>query len=373
MYDTVQRHIRAQLDEIRESGLHKEERVLQGPQGAHIKVGGRQVLCFCANNYLGLSSDPGLIAAAEAAMRSHGLGLSSVRFICGTQDLHKQLEQKVLGTEDTILYTSCFDANGGLFETLLGPEGRDHLRRPQPRLDHRRRPAVQGEALPLRQQRHGGPRALPAGSRTPARGSSRPTACSAWTASSPSCRDLRPGREVRRAGHGRRQPLHRLLRPHRPRHAGTPRRAGPRRHHHVTFGKALGGASGGFTSGRSEIIELLRQRSRPYLFSNTVAPAIVGATIACLDLLSATTALRDKLAANTAYFRAEMTAAGFDIVPGEHPIVPIMLGDARRAVEMASKHARQRHLRHRLLVPGRPEGPGPDPRPDQRRARNRAP
>jgi glycine C-acetyltransferase len=341
MYETVQRLIRAQLAEIRESGLYKEERVLQGPQGARIRVGGREVICLCANNYLGLSNDPALIAAAGAALRSHGLGLSSVRFICGTQDLHKQLEAKVsafLGLEDTILYTSCFDANGGLFETLTGPEDTiisDELNHASiidgvrlskaKRLRYAHNDMADLERC-LREA---------AGARSRVIATDGVFSMDGHVANLPAICDLAERYDA----------LVMVDDSHAtgffgPTGRGTPEYHGVQDRVDVitsTFGKALGGASGGFTSGRAEIIELLRPRSRPYLFSNTLAPAIVGATIACIDRLSASTELRDRLATNTAHFRAAMTKAGFDIVPGEHPIVPIMLGDARRAVDMASR------------------------------------
>jgi len=341
MYDTVKQRVQATLDEIREAGLYKEERVLESPQGATITVGGREVLCLCANNYLGLSNDPGLVEAAGKALREHGLGLSSVRFICGTQDLHKKLEHEVsefLGTEDTILYTSCFDANGGLFETLMGPE--DAII--SDALNHAS--IIDGVRLSKAQRfRYANNDMADLERCLKEAGSARSRivatdgvfSMDGFVANLPGICDLAE--------------KHNALVMVDDSHATGffgPTGRGTAEYHGVqdridivtsTFGKALGGASGGFTSGRAEIVELLRQRSRPYLFSNTVAPAIVGATLACLDRLEKTTELRDKLEANTAHFRGAMTEAGFDIVPGEHPIVPIMLGDARLAGQMASR------------------------------------
>ncbi len=341
MYETIRNRIRAELQEIRDQGLYKEERILQSPQGAHIEVAGRRVLCLCANNYLGLANDPGLREAAQQMIDSHGLGLSSVRFICGTQDVHKQLEQKVsafLGTEDTILYTSCFDANGGLFETLTGPE--DAII--SDALNHAS--IIDGVRLSKAQRlryANGDKAELERCLREAAGARSRIVvtdgvfSMDGYVAKLPEICDLAEQHDalvVVDDSHatGFFGPTGR----------GTPEFHGVQERIDVitsTFGKALGGASGGFTSGRREIIELLRQRSRPYLFSNTLAPAIVGATMACIDRLSATTALRDKLAANTERFRRAMTAAGFAIKEGQHPIVPIMLGDAKLAVEMARR------------------------------------
>ena len=341
MYEGVRERVQGELEEIRSGGLYKDERVITTPQGAHIKVAdGSEVICLCANNYLGLSSDPALMAAAKRAIDSHGLGLSSVRFICGTKDIHKELESKVsvfLGTEDTILYTSCFDANGGLFETLLGPE--DAII--SDALNHAS--IIDGVRL-CKAQRHRYPNgdmaALEkclvesAGARTRMIATDGVFSMDGHVANLPAICDLADE--------------YRALVMVDDSHASGffgPTGRGTPEYHGVqdrvdlitsTFGKALGGASGGFTSGHREIIELLRQRSRPYLFSNSLAPAIVAATIACLDTLSATTELRDRLEENTKAFREAMTAAGFEIIPGEHPIVPIMLGDARLASDLAS-------------------------------------
>ena len=341
MYASVQQRLRAELEDLRQSGLYKAERVLEGPQGARIRVRGRDVLCFCANNYLGLANDPALIAAGKRAMDTHGLGLSSVRFICGTQDLHKDLERKVsafLGTEDTILYTSCFDANGGLFETILGEQDAiisDALNHASiidgVRLCKAKRfRYANGDMADLE-------RCLieAKDARTRMIATDGVFSMDGFIANLPAICDLAEQHDAMvmvddSHSTGFFGPTGR----------GTPEFHGVQARVDIitsTFGKALGGASGGFTTGRKEIIELLRQRSRPYLFSNTLAPAIAGATIACLDKLSATTELRDKLARNTTHFRGAMTEAGFQIKPGEHPIVPIMLGDAKLAVEVASR------------------------------------
>jgi glycine C-acetyltransferase len=341
MFDHDRQRLRQELDEIRSANLWKEERVLESPQGATIRVGGKDVICLCANNYLGLANDPRLRAAAKAAIDSHGLGLASVRFICGTQDLHKQLERKVsefLGTEDTILYTSCFDANGGLFETLLGEQDAiisdalnhasiiDGIRLSKAQRFRYQNGDLQDLERCLREAK---------GARSKLIATDGVFSMDGFVAKLPQICELaeRNGAMVMvddSHASGFFGPTGR----------GTPEfhRVQPRIDVITsTFGKALGGASGGFTSGRREIIDLLRNRSRPYLFSNTLAPAVVGATIACLDLLSTTTELRDQLAGNTAFFRAAMTESGFAIVPGEHPIVPIMLGEAALAVEMARK------------------------------------
>ncbi|MFY9342723.1 MAG: glycine C-acetyltransferase [Planctomycetota bacterium] len=341
MYEHDRARIITELDEIRSAGLWKEERVIQSPQGAWITVSGKQVLCLCANNYLGLANDSGLKAAAKAMVDSHGLGLASVRFICGTQDAHKTLEQKVsafLGTEDTILYSSCFDANGGLFETLMGEQDAilsDSLNHASIidgiRLSKAQRFRYQnGDMAELEQH-------LKASMNCRSRliATDGVFSMDGFVAKLPDICALAD----------KYQAMVMVDDSHAsgffgPTGRGTPEFHGVQKRIDVmtsTLGKALGGAAGGFTTGRKEIIDLLRNRSRPYLFSNTLAPAIVGATIACLDRLSATTALRDKLAANTRFFRDAMTRAGFQIVPGEHPICPIMLGDAKLAVDMAAR------------------------------------
>ena len=341
MYKNLQERIEKELAAIRDAGLWKEERVLEGPAGRRIRVNGKDVLCLCANNYLGLSSDPALMQAAKKAIDTHGLGLSSVRFICGTQDLHKQLENKVsafLGTEDTILYTSCFDANGGIFECLFGEEDAiisDALNHASiidgVRLSKAERHRyANGDMKDLE-------RCLIAakGKRSRIVVTDGVFSMDGYVAKLPEICDLADQHDA----------LVMVDDSHAtgffgPTGRGTPEFHGVAKRVDIvtsTMGKALGGASGGFTSGRKAIIELLRQRSRPYLFSNTVPPAIVGATLACLDRLMSSTALRDKLERNTKHFRAAMTRAGFSIKEGTHPIVPIMLFDARLANDMAKR------------------------------------
>ena len=342
MFGSLKEKVARELQEIRAGGLYKEERVIAGPQGARITVvGGRQVLNFCANNYLGLSSDPRVIAAARASYDRWGFGLSSVRFICGTQELHKQLEaglSEFLGTEDTILYSSCFDANGGLFETLLGPDDAvisDELNHASiidgirlckaKRLRYRNRDLADLEAR-LKEAADAPVRLIATDGAFSMDGTLAPLAGICDLA------DRYDAVVMVDDSHatgfmGRRG-------------RGTPEYHGVMGRVDIltgTLGKALGGASGGYTSGRREIVELLRQRSRPYLFSNTLAPAIAATTLEVLRILSASTALRDKLEGNTRAFRAGMAARGFDIAPGDHPIVPIMLGDAALATRMASR------------------------------------
>lgn len=339
MFDHDRQRLCDQLDEIKSQGLDKEERVIESPQGAMIHSGGKEVLCLCANNYLGLANDPDLRTAAKAAIDSHGLGLASVRFICGTQDLHKTLEAKLsefLSMEDTILYTSCFDANGGLFETLLSDQD-----------------AIISDALNHASIIDGVRLSKAKRLRYPNGDMAELERCLQEADGARSKLIVTDG-VFSMDGHVAKLPqICDLAEKHGamvmvddshstgffgPTGRGTPEYHGVQDRIDIitsTLGKALGGASGGFTSARKEIVELLRNRSRPYLFSNTLAPAVVGASIACIDKLSATTALRDKLANNTMFFREAMTAAGFDIVPGDHPIVPIMLGEAKLAVEMA--------------------------------------
>ncbi len=340
MYGEVKDRLQAELDEIRRAGLWKGERVIESPQGARVAVGGHEVLNFCANNYLGLANDPRLIRGAQDGLARWGFGMASVRFICGTQSIHKDLEAAIarfLGTEDAILYTSCFDANGGLFEALLGEpdvvisdalnhasiiDGIRLCRAQRRRYEHtdmtdlermldasrgaRTRLiatdgvfSMDGDVAPLGQicdlaDRYG---ALVMVDDSHATGFFGPT--------------------------GR----------------GTPEHCGVAYRIDIitsTLGKALGGASGGFTASRREIVELLRQRSRPYLFSNTLAPALVSAALACVEMLSEAYALRERLVANTRWFRRAMADAGFSIRPGEHPIVPIMLGEAQLANRIAA-------------------------------------
>ncbi|MHC4514737.1 MAG: glycine C-acetyltransferase [Planctomycetota bacterium] len=338
---TIKERLESELREIRDAGLYKEERVIVSPQGAHIKVGQDEVICMCANNYLGLSSDPDLIKAAHKTLDEHGLGMSSVRFICGTQDIHKELEGKIaefLGKEDAILYAAAFDANGGLFEPLLGAE--DAII--SDALNHAS--IIDGVRLSKAQRyRYKNcdmadlERCLQEaqGARTRIICTDGVFSMDGYVAKLPEICDLADK-------HGA---LVMVDDCHAtgffgPTGRGSGEHCGCLDRIDIitgTFGKALGGAMGGFTAGPQEIIEVLRQRSRPYLFSNTLAPAVVGATIACLERLSATTELRDTLEANTKHFRAAMTKAGFDIKPGEHPIVPVMLGDAKVAVSMAAR------------------------------------
>jgi len=330
------------LEEIRAAGLYKTERVITTPQSVEIKVqSGEEVLNFCANNYLGLADNPEVIAAAHKALDDHGFGLASVRFICGTQDLHKQLEQTIsgfFGTDDTILYTSCFDANGGLFETILGPE--DAVI--SDALNHAS--IIDGIRL-CKAQRHRYPnsdmQALEKilqetqDCRTRFIATDGAFSMDGYIAKLDEVTDLA----------SRYNALVMVDDSHATGFMGKTGR-GSAEHHGVmnkidiftsTLGKALGGGSGGFTTGRGEIIDLLRQRSRPYLFSNTLPPALVAASIKVFEMLAASTQLRDKLENSTRYFREKMTAAGFDIKPGSHPIVPVMLYDAPLAQEFAAR------------------------------------
>ncbi|HJN76127.1 MAG TPA: glycine C-acetyltransferase [Myxococcota bacterium] len=342
MYAPLQEKLKAELASIRDAGLYKDERVIVSSQAAAIRVAdGQEVLNFCANNYLGLSDDERLIAAARRTMDDHGFGLSSVRFICGTQDIHKELESKIstfLQTDDTILYTSCFDANGGLFETLCGPE--DAIISDQ--LNHasiidgvrlckaKRYRFLHDDMADLEKQLQ---QAEADGARIKLVATDGAFSMDGTIANLEGICDLADRYEA----------LVMVDDSHATGFLGKTGR-GSIEHRGVmgrvdvitsTLGKALGGASGGFTTGRREIVEILRQRSRPYLFSNSVAPAIVGAAIEVFDILSASTELRDKLERNTQYFRDGMTEAGFAITPGDHPIVPIMLGEARLASGMA--------------------------------------
>jgi len=328
------------LAEIRTAGLYKDERVIETPQGAAIRTGGREVLNFCANNYLGLSSHPAVLAAAQRALAERGYGLSSVRFICGTQDLHKELERTIarfFGTDDAILYSSCFDANGGLFETLLGEE--DAII--SDALNHAS--IIDGIRL-CKAERHRYPNGDMAALEDALRNTQDKRlrliatdgvfSMDGYLAKLDTICDLA---DKYRA-------MVMVDDSHATGFMGKTGRGTPEEHgvlHRVdvrtsTLGNALGGAAGGFTTGRREIIELLRQRSRPYLFSNTVAPMIVGASIAVFELLDRESALRERLMANTRRFREAMGAAGFTIKPGIHPIVPIMLGDAKLAADVAA-------------------------------------
>ncbi len=340
MYGKVQHYFEDKIAEIRRAGLYKSERVIVGPQQANVSVaGGNSVLNFCANNYLGLANHPAVIQAAQQALQNWGYGLASVRFICGTQSIHKQLEQRLsafLGTEDTILYGSCFDANGGLFETLFDAE--DAIISDE--LNHAS--IIDGVRLSKAARyryRNGDMGDLEAKLQESASARHRLIATDGvfsmdgYFAKLDKVCDLADkydamvmvddSHAVGFIGeHGR----------------GTPEFCGVEGRIDIitgTLGKALGGASGGYTSGRKEIIELLRQRSRPYLFSNSVAPPIVAASLKVIDLLQESGDLRERLRENTRFFREQMTQAGFNILPGEHPIVPVMFGDAVAAAQTA--------------------------------------
>ncbi|MBI5497395.1 MAG: glycine C-acetyltransferase [Deltaproteobacteria bacterium] len=340
MYGKVKDRLRAELDEIKAAGLLKDERVIESPQGAEITVRGKKVLNFCANNYLGLANDKRLVEAAQRGMDRWGLGLSSVRFICGTQTIHKELEKKVsefLGMEDTILYSSCWDANGGVFEIITGEQ--DAII--SDALNHAS--IIDGIRLSKAERLrydHGDLGQLEEHLRKTQDKRCRMIVTDGVFSMDGTIAKLREICDL--------ADKYNALVMVDDSHAtgffgktgrGTPEHCGVQGRVDIlnsTLGKALGGASGGFTSARAEIVQLLRQRARPYLFSNTLAPPIVCSTMACIDLLKETTALRDKLEANTSYFREAMTKAGFDIRPGVHPIVPIMIGDARQATEMAA-------------------------------------
>ena len=339
---SIQSDLQAEIQDIKAAGLYKAERIITTPQGAEIDTtAAEDVLNFCANNYLGLSSHPALLAAAKATIDTHGFGLSSVRFICGTQDIHKELERKTaafLGMEDCILYAAAFDANGGLFEPLLTKEdaiisdalnhasiidGIRLCKAQRHRYAHNDMAALEEEL----QKASGARRRLIV--------TDGSFSMDGTVAQLDKICDLADRYDA----------LVMVDECHSTGFMGRTGR-GVHEYHGVmdrvdiitgTYGKALGGASGGFTAARKEIVDILRQRSRPYLFSNTLAPSIVGASIKAIDMLSASTALRDKLEANTRYFREKMTAAGFDILPGDHPIVPVMLYDAPLAQDYAAK------------------------------------
>jgi glycine C-acetyltransferase len=344
MYDTLKPKLEKELKEIEAAGLFKNERIITSPQDAEITIaGGKKVLNFCANNYLGLSSHPKVVEAAKATIDSHGFGLSSVRFICGTQDIHKELENKIsefLGTEDTILYAAAFDANAGVFEPILGPEdaiisdslnhasiidGVRLCKAMRYRYEHNNMEDLEKK---LQDAKLAGAKEM----MIVTDGVFSMDGTIAQLDKIVALADKYGALVMSDECHS----------------TGFMGKTGRGVHEHCgvmgkldiitgTLGKALGGASGGFTSGRKEIIALLRQRSRPYLFSNTLAPSITGASIAVLDLLSETTELRDRLESNTTYFREKMNAAGFDIKPGSHPIVPVMLYDAVLSQKMAEK------------------------------------
>ena len=342
MYGDYQSHVQRQLDAIRTAGTWKGERFIATPQGVRIRLAdGREVLNLCANNYLGLAQHPDVRAAAHASLDAWGYGLASVRFICGTQGVHKQLEQKLsefLGTEDTILYGSCFDANGGLFETLLGAE--DAVISDE--LNHAS--IIDGIRLCKAQRfryRNNDMADLEAKLREAAEKNARHKMIATDGIFSMDGFIAKLGEICDLA-----EKYNALVMVDDSHAVGFMGATGRGTHEHCgvmsrvdiltgTLGKALGGASGGYTSGRREVVELLRQRSRPYLFSNTLCPSIAGASLKVLDMLGASTALRDRLAENTRFFREAMSREGFDLLPGEHPIVPVMLGDAALATKFA--------------------------------------
>lgn len=339
MYKAFKQHLENKIGEIRDAGLYKSERVIEGPQDARIEVNGREVLNMCANNYLGLSDHPAIVDAARKSLDEWGYGLSSVRFICGTQAIHKELERKIsefLGTEDTILYNSCFDANGGLFETLLSEEDAvisdelnhasiiDGVRLCKAQRFRYKNSDMADLAANLEEAKS---------ARFKMIATDGVFSMDGYIAKLDEICDLAEKQDA----------LVMVDDSHAVGFMGKNGR-GTHEYHNVidridvitgTLGKALGGASGGYTSGKKEIIELLRQRSRPYLFSNSVAPPIVAASIAALDLLTASTELRDKLMDNTRYFRQKIAGIGLEVLPGEHPIVPVMFGEAQPAVKMA--------------------------------------
>ena len=342
MYGRLQKQLQDELVNIEQAGLYKKERIITNPQGASIRIStGEEVLNFCANNYLGLSSHPDVIQAAKDALDTHGYGMSSVRFICGTQDIHKNLEQKIsefLGMEDTILYAAAFDANGGVFEPLFDKEdaiisdslnhasiidGVRLCKAERYRYANNDMVDLEAQLIKAQDQRN---RIIVTDGVFSMEGS---------LAQLDKICDLAEKYDT-------------LVMVDDSHSTGFVGKAGRGTHEHCgvmgrvdiitsTLGKALGGAMGGFTSGKKEIIDMLRQRSRPYLFSNSLAPAIVGAALKVIDLLSANSDLRDKLEENTSYFRAKMTDAGFDIKNGVHPIVPVMLYDAKLAQQMSEK------------------------------------
>jgi glycine C-acetyltransferase len=341
MNDSLVQRLKSEIEEIKTSGLYKTERIIESPQGAEIVVNGKKVLNFCANNYLGLSSHPRVIEAAKKYIDHRGYGMSSVRFICGTQDIHKELEKKIanfLDTEDTILYAAAFDANGGVFEPLYGEQDAiisdelnhasiiDGVRLCKAQRFRYKHNDMDDLEVKLREAANCRNRIIVTDGSFSMDGTiaKLDTICDLADQYNAAVMvdECHSSGFIGKTGRGTHE------------YRGVTGRidiiTG-------TLGKALGGALGGFTSGRREVIELLRQRSRPYLFSNTLAPSIVGASIAVLDLLSETTELRDKLEFNTKYFRSRMTEAGFDIKPGDHPIVPIMLYDAVIAQNFAAR------------------------------------
>jgi len=342
MLDKFEQQVSRTLDEIKSQGLYKTERVITSPQNAKIDiVGGKRVLNMCANNYLGLADHPALIAAAKEALDTHGFGMASVRFICGTQDIHKELEAaltKFLGTEDTILYPSCFDANGGLFETLL--TDKDAVISDE--LNHAS--IIDGIRLCKAQRfryKHNDMADLEAKLKEASGARFKLIATDGCFSMDGTIANLKGIVDLAE----KYSALTMIDDAHA---AGFFGKTGRGTHEHCgvmgkidiitgTLGKALGGASGGYTSGRKETVDLLRQRSRPYLFSNTIAPPVVAASLKALELLSGSTELRDKLEENTKYFRAALTERGLTIKPGTHPIVPIMIGDAAKSQKFAAR------------------------------------
>jgi glycine C-acetyltransferase len=342
MYGALQQFLQTELQNIEQQGLFKKERIITGPQGADIKVStGQEVINFCANNYLGLSSHPKVVQAAKDALDTHGFGMSSVRFICGTQDIHKTLERKIsefLGTEDTILYAAAFDANGGVFEPLFGEE--DAIISDE--LNHAS--IIDGVRLCKAQRfryKNNNMEDLELQLKNASNARHKIIVTDGVFSMDGYIANLAGIVELA-------EKYNALIMVDECHASGFIGKTGRGTHEYNnvmgkidiitgTLGKALGGAMGGFTSGRKEIIEILRQRSRPYLFSNSLAPSIVGASIAVLDLLSETTELRDKVMSNALYFREGMTKAGFDIKPGIHPITPVMLYDAKIAQQMAAE------------------------------------
>lgn len=341
MNENFANRIGKEVEEIKASGLYKNERIITSEQGAEIEVGGKKVLNFCANNYLGLAANPKVQAAAKKTIDKYGYGLSSVRFICGTQDIHKELEQKIsnfLGTEDTILYAACFDANGGVFEPLFGEDdaiisdalnhasiidGVRLCKAKRFRYEHNNMEDLENKLKEAKDLRN---RVIVTDGSFSMDGTiaqlDKIVALAEKYDAAIMVDDSHSTGFIGKTGRGTHE------------YCGV---IGKIDIITGTLGKALGGANGGFTSGKKEIIDMLRQRSRPYLFSNTLAPNIVGASIAVFNMLSETTALRDKLEATTKYFREKMTEAGFDIKPGHHPIVPIMLYDAVLSQKFASR------------------------------------
>ncbi len=339
MYSKIRNQLENTINEIRDAGLYKSERVIESPQNAHISVSKQEVLNMCANNYLGLSDHPMIVEAARKALNEWGFGLSSVRFICGTQSIHKELEAKIsefLGMEDTILYTSCFDANGGLFETILNEEDAvisdelnhasiiDGIRLCKAQRFRYKNSDMDDLEAKLKEA---------SGARNRLIATDGVFSMDGYIAKLSEICDLAEKYDA-------------MVMVDDSHAVGFMGKTGRGTHEHCgvtdridiitgTLGKALGGASGGYTSGKKEIIELLRQRSRPYLFSNSVAPPIVGASIKAIDMLSESTELRDKLQRNTQYFRENIAKIGLEILPGEHPIVPVMFGEAMPAVKMA--------------------------------------